>query len=578
MAAGSSTGGRVSSTGTAAGKFDNPKYANYNVDLPDAEWGKVVTRFPPEPSGYMHIGHAKAAILNEVIARKYGGKMILRFDDTNPDRESEEFETTIREDVKRLGIEPDMYTWTSDHFPMLLEKGEWMVKNGKAYVDTTDAEVVSAERMDGIDSKCRNQTVEENLRLWKEMCKGSDEGLTCVVRAKIDMQNPNKCLRDPMIFRCKAGARHHRLGDKYDKCIFPGYDFACPIVDSVEGVTHAMRTLEYKDREAQYQWMCKALGIRCPHIYEFSRLNFTHTCLSKRKLTQFVAKGITNSWSDPRMPTVRGILRKGMTVKGLREYIYQQGASRNDSMQAWDKIWALNKQEIDPIVPRYVAIDNNCCQVTCDSGDGIPSGIELRLRAKHPKDAALDMERCTTLKQAGLPVEGLGSKVVRFSKTMLLECFDADSFAEGEEITLMDWGNAFVKKVTRDASGKTTAVSVELNLKGDFKKTKKKVTWLAALNDLVPLKLVELKHLLSVPKIEEGMDPLDLVTPDSWVETDALGDQNLRLVKEGEIIQLSRKGFYICEKPYINAANPMMLIAIPDGRVAKAKKAGGAKA
>ena len=181
MAAGSSVPSGVSSSAARGSDFElDPKYANYNVDLPGAEWGKVVTRFPPEPSGYMHIGHAKAAILNEVIARKYNGKMILRFDDTNPDRESEEFGRTIREDVEKLGIKPDMFTWTSDHFHTLLKYGEQMIKDGKAYVDTTDPETVKEERMAGIDSKCRNQTVAENLKLWKEMYDGTERGLTCV--------------------------------------------------------------------------------------------------------------------------------------------------------------------------------------------------------------------------------------------------------------------------------------------------------------------------------------------------------------------------------------------------------------
>jgi len=584
--AASSSGAPSSSSGPANGSQTiqlDDKYKNYNVDLKGATYGNVVTRFPPEPSGYMHIGHVKAAVLNEVMARKYGGKMILRFDDTNPERESDEFETTIREDVKKLGIEPDMITWTSNHFPMLLEKGWQLINEGKAYCDKTDGDQMSKDRMDGVESPYRSNSLEENQRLFQAMIDAKDpekdEGFACCVRAKIDMQNDNKCLRDPMMWRCKDMV-HHRLGDKWPYKLFPGYDFACPIVDSVEGVTHAMRTLEYKDREAQYQWVCNALGIRCPEIYEFSRLNFTNTCLSKRKLTQMVNKKITTGWDDPRMPTVRGILRKGMTVQGLREYIYQQGASRNESLQEWYKIWALNKQLIDPVVPRYTAIlSSKVCVVKCEGGKGIPQGVETKMRLLHPKDTkdGLTLDRVKALDAEGLPHDGLGYAVVRFFKEFYLEIFDANSFAEGEEITLMGWGNAIVKRMVKDADGDVVEMGVELNLEGDFKKTKKKVTWLAALNDLVPVTLVDLKHLINVPKLMEGMDALDHVTPDSWVETSAFGDQNLRLLKKGELIQLNRKGYYKCDRPFVSAQSPMVLISVPDGKVAKAKKTTGAK-
>jgi len=494
--------------------------------------------------------------------------------------------------VATLGITPDEVTWTSDHFDMLLAKGEELIRRGFGYVDKTDAETMKEQRTAGIPSPDRENSLEENLRLWNEMVKGSEEGLVCCVRAKgqvedplkpgvilsCDMQNNNKCMRDPMMFRCKPGLRHHRLGDRWNKAIFPGYDFACPIVDSVEGVTHAMRTLEYQDREVQYKWVCGALGIRCPYMYGFSRLNFTNTCLSKRKLTQFVNKKITHGWDDPRMPTVRGILRKGMTVQGLREYIYQQGASRNESLQEWDKIWALNKQLIDPVVPRYTAILRDAhCNLTAEAGEGVPTGVELKMRNLHPKDAAMDLERVKVLAEAGLPNTGLGSAAIRFSKSMLLETFDANSFELNEEITLMGWGNAIVRKLDKAKNGDVTEVGVELNLNGDFRKTKKKVTWLAALNDLVPLTLVDMEHLITCPKILEGMDCLDHINPDSWKETHALGDQNMRLIKKGDIIQLNRKGYYCCDKPFVSEASPMVLFHIPDGRITKAKKATGAR-
>jgi glutamyl-tRNA synthetase len=207
--------------------------------------------------------------------------------------------------------------------------------------------------MDGIESKNRNLSVEENLRRFDEMKRATEFGQTCCLRAKIDMQDKNKALRDPVIYRCNL-LSHHRTGTKWK--MYPTYDFACPIVDSIEGVTHALRTNEYRDRNPQYEWFLKAMNLRWVHIWDYSRLNFVYTLLSKRKLTKFVEKGTVTGWDDPRFPTVRGIRRRGMTIEALRTYILMQGASQKDLMLEWDKIWAINKKVIDPIAPRFTAL------------------------------------------------------------------------------------------------------------------------------------------------------------------------------------------------------------------------------
>ena len=211
------------------------------VDLPGAEMGKVVVRFPPEASGYLHVGHAKAALLNNHYKESFQGRLIMRFDDTNPAKEKEEYEEVILDDMKMLRIKYDHFSRTSDHFETILSYCEKLLKEGKAYVDNTDAETMKAEREAKKESKNRNNSVEKNLELWKEMKKGSAVGTTCAVRAKIDMQSANGCLRDPTIYRCKPEP-HPATGTKYK--VYPTYDFACPIVDSVEGVTHALRTTE----------------------------------------------------------------------------------------------------------------------------------------------------------------------------------------------------------------------------------------------------------------------------------------------------------------------------------------------
>ncbi|CAE6531122.1 unnamed protein product, partial [Rhizoctonia solani] len=276
--------------------------ASFSLGLPDAVKGQVITRFPPEPSGYLHIGHAKAAILNQYFARMYEGKLIVRFDDTNPSKERSEFQETILEDLKLLGIEPDILTHTSDYFDKLYEYGVQMIKSGKAYADDTGVEQMREERTNGIASKHRDDPVEENLKRFEEMKSGSTEGARWCIRAKISVDDPNKALRDPVIYRCNT-TPHHITGDKWK--IYPTYDFACPIVDSIEGVTHALRTNEYRDRNPQYAWMIEALGLRKVIVWDFSRINFIYTLLSKRKLHWFVDEKLVSGWDDPRFPTVR---------------------------------------------------------------------------------------------------------------------------------------------------------------------------------------------------------------------------------------------------------------------------------
>ncbi|KAL1989266.1 hypothetical protein VTN96DRAFT_28 [Rasamsonia emersonii] len=269
--------------------------ASYDIDLQNTDQG-VVTRFPPEPSGYLHIGHAKAALLNDYFAHeKYKGTLLVRFDDTNPSKEKEEFQDSIIEDLALMGIKPDKLSYTSDYFNELYEYCVQMIKDGNAYADDTDRETMAAERMKGIPSKRRDATVEENLARFEEMKRGTEEGMRWCIRAKISVDNPNKALRDPVIYRCNP-TPHHRTGTTWK--IYPTYDFCCPIVDSIEGVTHALRTIEYRDRNPQYQWMLDALKLRNVQIWDFSRMNFIRTVLSKRKLTKLVEKGVVWGWDE----------------------------------------------------------------------------------------------------------------------------------------------------------------------------------------------------------------------------------------------------------------------------------------
>lgn len=505
------------------------------VDLKGAEKGKVVTRFPPEPSGYLHIGHAKAALLNDYFARSYEGELLVRFDDTNTDKATQGFEDAIISDLAKLGIKPDRVEYTSDYFPRLLEMAEQFIREDKAYVDATPPTEMKAQRMKREANEYRTQPVEENLRKWQEMLNGTEEGEKSVLRAKIDIRHKNGTMRDPTMYRTKK-IPHHRTGDEYN--VYPTYDFSCPLVDSWENVTHALRSLEYKDREKQYKWFCQAANMRCAEIWEFSRLDFVRTVLSKRKLQKLVDIGAAQSWDDPRFPTIQGIRRRGMTIQGLRAFILSQGASRNTTTQEWDKIWTVNKRVIDPIAPRHVALNmDKAKSVTVTNAES-----EVKAMPKHKKNP------------------DIGMKSVIYQSKIFVEGEDANSFEVGEKVTFMDWGNMEI--TGRDDSGNLEAkyLPEDQNFKGT-----KKVTWLADVDDLVPVKVCRYFDILTKDRLEEEDEFEAYINKNSEVIEYLTADINLKLVKKGDTIQLERRGYYICD----SAAPPMTLIEIPDGKVAR---------
>ncbi|KAI3709090.1 hypothetical protein L2E82_38845 [Cichorium intybus] len=527
-------------------KPDSYGIANSNrpeVDLPEAEMGKVCLRFAPEPSGYLHIGHSKAALMNQYFAQKYNGKVIIRFDDTNPAKESNEFVDNLLKDIETLGIKYEKITYTSDYFPNLMKMAENLIKEGKAYIDDTPREQMQLERMNGIESKRRNQTVDENLKLWNEMILGTERGLQCCLRGKLDMQDPNKSMRDPVYYRCNP-MPHHRIGSKYK--IYPTYDFACPFVDSIEGITHALRSSEYHDRNAQYFKIQEDMGLRKVHIYEFSRLNMVYTLLSKRKLLWFVQNGKVDGWDDARFPTVQGIVRRGLQIEALIQFILEQGASKNLNLMEWDKLWNINKKIIDPVCPRHTAIlEENRVLLTLLDG---PTKPFVRVIPKHKK------------------YEGAGEKATTFTKKIWIEQADAKAISPNEEITLMDWGNAIVKEIKKGENGNVTELVGVLHLEGSVKTTKLKLTWLPEINELVPLTLVEFGYLITKKKLDEDEDFVDVVNPDTKKEIVAVGDSNMRNLKRGDILQLERKGYFRCDVPFIRPSKPVVLYAIPDGR------------
>lgn len=512
---------------------------SYAMALQDTDKG-VVTRFPPEPSGYLHIGHLKAAMLNDYFAHElYQGTLLLRFDDTNPSKEKQEYQDSIVEDLKLAGIKPDKTSFTSDYLGDLYEYCIRLIKEGHAYTDDTDQETMRDQRMKGIASKNRNNSVETSLALFQEMKVASEIGLKNCVRAKMSVDNPNKAMRDPVIYRCNL-LPHHRTGEAWK--IYPTYDFACPIVDSMEGVTHALRTTEYTDRNPQYQWFLDTLKLRQVHVWDFARMNFIRTVLSKRKLTKLVESGVVWGWDDPRMPTIRGVRRHGMTISALRDFILKQGPSRNIVVMDWTLFWASNKKVIDTFAARHTAIkiqDSVKAKITN------VNDIFFEEKPKVPKNPSL------------------GMKKVAFSSSIILDQEDVALMKVDEEITLMAWGNAIVRKV--NGSKPITDIELELNLKGDVRSTEKKVTWLATEQDLVIAETWKFDHLFTKDKLEEDDNWEDFVNKDSAIMTQQLCDLNARNLKVDDIIQLERKGYFRVDKSADNGGN-LVLFEIPTGK------------
>ena len=496
---------------------------------------KVCTRFAPEPSGYMHIGHAKAALASEAYTRERGGEFILRFDDTNPKNESAEFEEIIKKDLELLNIKFDRVEHTSDYIPRIIDLLVKCLKEGLAYVDDTPMEEISRQRLALEPSVHRDDTVEQNLAAWEEMLKRTEHGLKCVVRAKIDYKSKNGVFRDPVIARHIEGGYHPKTGTKYP--VFPVYDFACPIVDSDAGVTHAMRSWEYTDRDHLYYWFLEKLNLRPVKIISFSRLSFTHTALGKRHLRKLVQEGKASGWDDPRFPTVRGLRRRGLLPETLKEYCKEQGASATQNMHEWDKIWALNKDRIQPKSPRVMSV-------------ALENQVPLTL------EGVEDGEVETAVNQK---VPALGKKKLPISKNIIIEQADAQALKEGEKICFFHWNTAIVDKIEKDGD---IVKSIQAHYLGDsdFKSTKK-------LNWIVPEKATKIimrewNYLIEADVFNpEESDICDAVSKIPYADTELYVDSYIQQLKKGDIFQLDRRADVIID----SVDGEMTVFLIPTG-------------
>ena len=521
--------------------------------LPGAERGKVVTRFAPEPSGYLHIGHVKAAMLCYYCAKHYNGKMILRFDDTNPSKEKGEFLESIKEDLKKLEIIPDEISYSSNHFPQLREFMTTLIKEGNAYCDNTEHEKMKEERMNGIKSSKRDTSIEENLKIWEEMQgdNPSKEIKKYCIRGKIDYQNENKCLRDPVFYRF-IEEKHDRCPENYH--LFPTYDFACPIIDSLEGITHAMRANEYSDRIPMYEWVQNTLKLRKVNIYEFSRLNLIQTVLSKRYLKWFVETGRVEGWNDPRFPTVQGIIRRGLLPQALKDFCLEQGASKKNNLMEWDKIYAINRNYIDPIAKRYFAVSvEGAVKLVIDNIDDKVEEVEVDWHQKN---------------------EELGKRIQKRYKELVIEKEDSKLVKEGQKLTLVKWGNSVVEKIEKEGED-IKCIHVKLTPEDeDFKKTLK-CHWIPMKEGLYTKAVIrEYGHLITEKKLEDNMKIEDVVNNNSKFETEVYIEKIIEEAKKGDKIQLERRGYCVIDS-LAEGDKLIQLNFIPDGKTKPPSIIGG---
>lgn len=497
-----------------------------------------ITRFPPEPSGHLHLGHAKALLTNEHYAKGGNGNVIFRFDDTNPIKDYEQYEQSIIDDVNVLNVKYEKITYTSDYFDELLNYAKELIANNKAYCDNIDKKTMSHQRMHGIESKCRHNSIEQNMQIFNKMILG--ELTDYCLRAKIDMAIPNKALRDPVLYRY-IDVEHPKTKNKYK--IYPTYDFSCPIVDSIEGITLMLRTTEYQDRNDQYKWILKQLNLRKPQMNTYSRINIRYNVMSKRKLKWFVDNSIVDGWNDPRMPTIKGLMRRGLLVESIRKLFDSEGyKSKSVNNMSSDKLWAINRKIIESQCPRYVCLFGELYNVSVSNFADIYDEKQFNKSVPKYKKKL-----------------NLGNKTIEYSDNLYMEANDCVDLKENDEVTLMNWGNIIIENIDHNAK----TLTIALNLDGDVRRTNKKLTWLSN-NNNTTAKINLYDNLLIKEILGEDDDFKDYINKDTRNVIDITMSNDVKdNIKKGDIIQFLRKGQFICDN---YTENNIDFIEIPKGR------------
>ena len=521
---------------------------------------QIQTRFPPEPNGYLHIGHAKAICIDFGLADEFGGKTNLRFDDTNPEKEETEYVNAIQEDIHWLGFDWEKLCYASDYFGQLYEWAIQLIKAGKAYVDDLTADEIRQHRgtltEPGTDSPYRDRSVEENLDLFVRMKQGEFPDGSRVLRAKIDMSSPNLNMRDPVMYRI-LHATHHRTGDEW--CIYPMYDYAHGQSDSIEHVTHSMCSLEFADHQPLYRWFIEQLGIFPSQQIEFDRLNLTYTLMSKRKLLQLVQEGRVNGWDDPRMPTLSGVRRRGYTPEAIRAFVTTAGVSRTNGIVDIEMLEHFQRDDLNHRSRRAMAVLHPL-KVVIDNypADQKEEFVEV---ANNPEDPEA------------------GTRQVPFSRELYIE---QDDFREvpppkyyrlspGKEVRLRNAYFITAQDVVKDAAGNVVEVHCTYDPPSrggqspDGRKVKSTMHWVSAAHAIsAEIRLYDKLFLKPDPyDLEDGQDVLDNLNPNSLeIVSDAKLEPSLASAKPGDRFQFERVG-YFCVDPDSSEARKVFNRTLP---------------
>jgi glutaminyl-tRNA synthetase len=520
-------------------------------DLQSGLHSTVTTRFPPEPNGYLHIGHAKSICLNFGIAQDYEGKCNLRFDDTNPDKEDIDFVNSIKQDVSWLG-----FTWngeerySSNYFDQLHDYAVELIGKGLAYVDFSSQETMREMRgtltAPGINSPYRDTSIEENIALFAKMKNGDFKEGECCLRAKIDMSSSFMCMRDPVLYRVKF-AHHHQTGDKW--CIYPMYDFTHCISDAIEGITHSLCTLEFQDNRRLYDWVIENISIDCmPRQYEFSRLNLEYTVLSKRKLIQLVEDNHVSSWDDPRMPTVAGLRRRGYTPSSIREFCLRIGVTKMDNLVEMSMLEACIRDELNAAAPRRMAVLDPLKVVI----ENYPEEqVEWLDAPNHPSDESMGTRKVPFSKELWIEKEDFRESANKKFKRLVLE----------KEVRLR---NAYFLRAERcdvDENGEVTTVycTYDPSTLGkdpeDGRKAKGVIHWVSAAEGKpAEVRLYDRLFTSANPAAED--DFTAVINPQSLVVKQGIVEPSLADANIADAFQFERTGYFCID----NDSKPQALV------------------
>ncbi len=526
-----------------------PKNFIYEIideDIRTNKWGgRVHTRFPPEPNGYLHIGHAKAICLNYGIAQHYGGKFNLRFDDTNPEKEDVEYVNSIIEDVKWLGADfEDRLFFASDYFEQMYQWAVELIKKGKAYVCDLNAEEIRKTRgtltEPGVESPYRNRSIEENLDLFERMRKGEFPDGAKTLRAKIDMASPNLNMRDPVMYRI-IHQPHHRQGNKW--CIYPTYDWAHGLEDSIEGITHSICTLEFENHRPLYDWFLDQLGIFHPQQIEFARLNLSYTVMSKRKLLQLVQEGYVDGWDDPRMPTISGLRRRGYTPEAIRNFTEIIGVAKRDALTDIALLEYAIREDLNKKAHRAMAVLNPLKVVITNYPDDLVEELDA---INNPEDLSAGTRKVPFSKEIYIeqtdfmenPPKGYHRLIpngeVRLRYAYIIKC---------EEVIKNDKGEILELRCTYDPDTKSGSGKSNKKVKGT-------IHWVSARHAIkAEVRLYDRLFTVEEPTAYENW--LDYINPNSLtVIPEAMIEPSLKYAKPGDKFQFERNGYFCVDSKY----------------------------